>query len=253
MKYKYRLVTIKEAEELLRKNSCNRDKKKHEISTIAKDMVEGRYREETGETIKISKTGMLLDGQNRLTAMVKAGIPKKFLVVWDLEPDIMDVIDSGVKRTSSDVLKIKGKPNHGAAAAIIRTCLTDYFYQSGKKTTNRIILEEYEKDSVFWDNVVNRSIEWSKEFNPLSKPIFGYCYYSVLKHSSNASKAVPFFNGLSKGNTTDLINSLRNKLINSQSPDSTMKYKAKVNWIRIYWNANVTGNKVKQDKTDVWE
>src|SRR5690349_21900667 len=52
----------------------------------------------TGDTIKFSELGRLLDGQHRLNACVKQGSPIISHVIFGLKESVFDVIDQGKKR-----------------------------------------------------------------------------------------------------------------------------------------------------------
>lgn len=242
-----------QASELLLKNTCNRSPKPHKIMLFTRDMMEGRWMDNTGESIKISKSGILIDGQNRLMAIVKSGCTIEFLVISQLDHDIIEVIDSGTPRTTGDTFGMKGITNASKAAAVIKTCITDYFDQGGKKVTTRMILNEYKNDPVFWDNVVSKSKNWNKQFTPLKVTIFGYCFYKILKQSKAAFKACSFFDGLASGECSEIIRTLRNKLINNANrlSETELKTKAKVDLIRKYWNGYVS-DKGASRKIEGW-
>lgn len=59
------------AAHLLESNTHNRPPNEQAITRYVMDMKDGRWRENTGELIKISKSNTLLDGQNRLIAVMK--------------------------------------------------------------------------------------------------------------------------------------------------------------------------------------
>ena len=71
--YERVFVDVPLALELLKANSTNRELRNHVVEGYVDQMKKGQWREDTGETIKISKTGRLLDGQHRLNAIVKFG------------------------------------------------------------------------------------------------------------------------------------------------------------------------------------
>ena len=73
---------------------------------MAKDMAAGRFFL-TGQGITVSKCGVLLDGQNRLLAMSKAGYPPvKFILLTGGEMESQVVIDRGAKRSLADSLRM---------------------------------------------------------------------------------------------------------------------------------------------------
>jgi hypothetical protein len=110
----WRDITPELASEWLKLNTLNRPKKLLKIALYAADMKADHW-PRTGATICFSRSGRLLDGQNRLQAIVDSGVTVRMLVVWELDDDIFDVIDGGARRTGSDVLVIEGYEGWTAA------------------------------------------------------------------------------------------------------------------------------------------
>lgn len=78
-----------------------------------------------GQTIKFSKSGVLLDGQHRLMACVNTGIPFPCIVVTGLPDDVLDTIDTGSRpRHVSDVLSMRGEVSSKQLAAAVRLLVT---------------------------------------------------------------------------------------------------------------------------------
>lgn len=255
MRTELKLVNPEIAKVLLDQNVCNRPLRDRHVQNLATDMIAGRWRDNTAETIKIAKGGRLIDGQHRLNAVIKAKKSIKFMIAYDLNPEIMDVIDSGVKRTASDVLSMKDVKNSALTASIIRSFMSDYIGQSSLQcaVTNRMIEDEYFKDSTFWDNVSIKSSNWQRQFKGLTGSFFGYCYAYVLKNSNNTTKAVGFFDGLATGKEcSEVIIDLRNKLINNHISDRKLSHQSKLQLIKSFWNGYVKNRKTKDDKTETW-
>lgn len=78
------------------------------VEQYAQDMRAGDWREDSEDSIMIDWDGHLIDGQNRLMAVVESGRSIWFWVVYDCDPEIMSVKDTGAARTISDALRIKG-------------------------------------------------------------------------------------------------------------------------------------------------
>lgn len=100
-------ITPSLASEWMKLNTLNRPKKLGKIAIYASDMADERW-PITGATICFGRSSRLLDGQNRLQAIIDSGKTIRTLVVSGLDDDIFDVIDGGARRTSSDVLVIEG-------------------------------------------------------------------------------------------------------------------------------------------------
>lgn len=84
----------------------------------------------TGDTIKFSKTGRLLDGQHRLKACEKQGSPIISHVVFGLEDNIFDVLDQGKRRTPADILGLAGVEYAPLVAAAVSWVM---WYKAGAK------------------------------------------------------------------------------------------------------------------------
>jgi hypothetical protein len=106
MEIQKKLITPARASELLQSNVKNRTPKNPVVSKYARDMANGKWKNDTFELIKISRSGVILDGQHRLMAVVKANIPIYFHVVEGVDDSVFDVLDTGSNRNASDVFKI---------------------------------------------------------------------------------------------------------------------------------------------------
>ena len=95
------------------------------IDMYCRDIVNDRW-EINGETIKIATTKAMIDGQNRMLALLRASAEKKnaYIDTWvicDLDANAaMMSIDTGKSRTLTDVLKILDTPYCGMVASLLR-------------------------------------------------------------------------------------------------------------------------------------
>jgi hypothetical protein len=90
-------------------DNCNTRNRRHKLDKsdlYASDMKHGRWTR--GTRIGFYTDGVLCDGQNRLLAVCKSGIPCYFDVVVGMTQEQGANIDTGVKRSVSDSLQIKG-------------------------------------------------------------------------------------------------------------------------------------------------
>lgn len=71
------------------------------VAAMAEDMKAGRWIA-THQGIAIGKSGRLLDGQHRLSAVIKAGVPVEMMVTFDIDESAIDAIDRGRKRSVAD-------------------------------------------------------------------------------------------------------------------------------------------------------
>ncbi len=113
------VITPERASSLLDANVGNRRLIAKHVASLASALAEGRWRF-NGETIKIARDGRLLDGQHRLAACVKSGVSFETLIVYDLDRDVFDTIDTGRTRRAAAILGIEGCKHQNAVASAIR-------------------------------------------------------------------------------------------------------------------------------------
>lgn len=110
MKFKVVMMTPEWAEELLTHNhSYNRNPKDKRIASYAREMASGLWRL-THQAIAIDEDGNLVDGQNRLHAVIRAGVEVPMVVVTGVPRKAMVGVDCGVTRNVADAAKVSGKP-----------------------------------------------------------------------------------------------------------------------------------------------
>ena len=91
-------------------NTNNRKVSDAYVKRLARDMKAGRWRL-THQGIAFDPHGVLLDGQNRLWAIVEADMPMEMHVWFNISPESLPVIDGVKPRTLADQLRL-GK-QHG--------------------------------------------------------------------------------------------------------------------------------------------
>ena len=107
---------------------CQHQPRQRAIQRYAADMTAGKWLI-THQGIAFDEEGNLLDGQNRLWAIVRANVPVKMQVSTGVEGDgkirPMDVIDNGMTRSLGNQLRIShGYSNANEAAALVRGVVT---------------------------------------------------------------------------------------------------------------------------------
>ncbi|MCD8302561.1 MAG: hypothetical protein LUC44_06035, partial [Prevotellaceae bacterium] len=101
--------------------------------------------------ITFSEEGRLLNGQHRLKAVVKSGKTVRMAVMRGVSVKDFSVIDTGMMRTSSDILSIAQVPNYTSVASIIGRYLYYSDANYGRMFTSREeVLDIYLADSEFW-------------------------------------------------------------------------------------------------------
>ena len=102
-------ITPAEAAKLLMTiNTRNRRIKRGHVSRLTRAIVSGEWKV-TSQGIAIGSDGVLLDGQHRLAAIVRAKIPVQIVISRNCDPETFGLIDTGIKRTAGDAVFLSAK------------------------------------------------------------------------------------------------------------------------------------------------
>jgi hypothetical protein len=115
-------VTPDIARAWLDQNAKNRKPTMAHIKAMARDMKNGKWRL-TGDAIRFSVSGNLIDGQHRLMACIEAGTPFTTIVLYGLPDDAQQFIDLGKSRSAADYLSMDGFANANQVQAAARLLL----------------------------------------------------------------------------------------------------------------------------------
>lgn len=133
-------VTPDIARAWLRNNTHNRKLRARAVQDYARDMAAGHWNL-NGEAIKFAMDGTVLDGQHRLRAVIDADVTVQMLVVVGLDAGAQETMDTGRKRTTGDVMGLRGEHNANTLAAILRRVWAwnngDYKFAGNYAATNR--------------------------------------------------------------------------------------------------------------------
>jgi hypothetical protein len=250
------LVTPFIAKQYLEANISNRRVKQPVVARYAIDMANGRWKEDTAEMIKISKTGVILDGQHRLLAVIKANKPIWFHVAKGLEDSVFDVLDTGSLRNATDAFMVKGIKNECSIPSIISMYNLLVLgrkdgLQKKDKATNAILLEQYFQDEMFWQNAAKKSLHWYISFAKILTPSMIGGFYAFLC-KKNEDKAEQFMEQLCTGINiqNNVVGLLRTKLMQDKMSQRKMPPTLKMALIIKTWNCYISKTEIKLLKYD---
>lgn len=189
-------VTPEIAEKMLTKNPRNRNISTRTLVRYGRAMIAGEWMV-TGEAIKFSADGNLLDGQHRLAAVVWSGKTVPMMIVRGLPASAQDVMDTGRSRTSGDQLKISGFTDPNALAAAARLVVLYESGQLGSKdqvSTPRI--KELVEDNSLLIHATSRGRAISRGCD-LRPAVAAMTFYELMKIDDE--KAQVFFDRLTDG------------------------------------------------------
>lgn len=255
MKTSIETITPQLAKDILANNRSNRSVNSTIVAHYADAISRGQW-ELNGESIKIAHDGRLLDGQHRLMAVIKSGIPIQTLVIRGLSPEVFDTLDQGRARTGGDLLSSMGVSHANSVSSIILMHKSlDRGVAIGSKTghkvakmTKRDILEEYKSKPHFWNTIVEfaRKMYFKKRLFTTSE-IGGISAYLILNKNHRPSDVYSFFTQLfSRENVENsTITILHDKIVDSVMAGYKMDKNFKHALLVKTWNCYITGRVLK--------
>lgn len=241
------------AQDWLSFNKKNRQLRRKTVLFYATEMIAGRWRDETGETVKFDAAHNLLDGQHRLSAVVKSGVAVQLWVAYDVDPESFQVIDSGLKRAPSDIFHIGGIPHSSILPTILK-----YYHHYKTGTMGRVrdtmssqkLLEIYNTNPVFWQECAKNATRWHKSFRPIPPSTWG-AIGSILVEINN-EEAMDFLDKLASGRkiSHDGMYFIRDKFVSESVSAAKTGPEYKIALIIKFWNSVRVNKPVNSPKYD---
>lgn len=245
-------ITPEMAAEILKCNTNNRHVHQKKVKELAELMRDGRFRL-NGETIIVSRSGRLVDGQHRLLACVMSGVSIKVFVVM-IDEDHFDTIDIGVKRTPGDILSIANFSSANVLASAIKNYV-EYTSSIGMQSVHgdnvspaltrdriRAIAEEGRAE---WEHIIHRTMEVYRSLPAVIPSVVGGCY--KMFNDIDSAACDRFMDKLRTGEGLqhgDPVLTLRNAWI-TRSVQKTKEKSWLMNVKMVYaWNAMRDGRKL---------
>lgn len=190
MELKFTTIGPEEASKILdaqRTETNYRNLKSPAVKLYEHDMKKGRWMF-NGDPIRFDRDGNLIDGQHRLEAVRKSGIPQTFVVIEGLDPECAQTIDIGYKRSVEDYLRRMSVMYMTGCAAIVKQSLTlakgnitTGNSSASQKISNTMIVDTFNGDCKHF----TEAAEFGKEINKLSGKVIkpteaGAIYYHLV-------------------------------------------------------------------------
>lgn len=248
MKTEFINVTPKIAEAYLRHNKKNVALRRKVVDFYAAQMKKKQWKE-TAEAIQFSENGNLIDGQHRLHAIVKSGVTLRLLVARDVPRDAFHVLNTGRKRTSSDLLTIEGISNptiKSQTTNFILTFQSGKYYklanqQSGSSSITNAEILKFVKNNPELGEICDYCNKIYYKFRGMSPGSLSGLYWIFSKKSQR--QCDDFFEKYSTGldlTPTSPVFLLREKFIRDMGNKRKMGIKEKIALFIIAWNAFLT-------------
>ena len=196
--YEIRTITPEVAGVMLREhNKGNRNLARAKVEQYASAMEEGRWKLTPVPLILEEHTGNILDGQNRLTAVVRSNKPQAFVVCTNATRDIMGVIDQGKARTASDHMKIEGVDRGSKLAPLLLALigynrLPDGLWSHIKPLSNDEYIEAYNQNAELLDESLGFGIQCAKCYKAITSTDFAFTYFLLRSWGFEQADLVDF-------------------------------------------------------------
>lgn len=234
-------ITPQVAGDWLEKNTRNRKLNDRTVQILARAIRRGDWKL-NAETMKFSRGGMLIDGQHRLSAVIVADMPIQSLVAWDVDENVFDTIDTGKRRSTADVMHLRGEVNTNQLAAALRLLhlwRTGNSFSEQRHAPSTIQLEELLDREPTIRTSITATQAAKKKLQNANHTILSVCHH--LFSEIDRSAAHEFFGQLEKGTgleETDPIYLLRERLSRPQRRDMRITIPEMGAYIIKAWNAH---------------
>lgn len=136
------MLDPRDAADLLTANSKNRPIDAGRVGRYKADILAGDW-DFNGDTICISSENELLDGQHRLAAIVAAGVSVPVILVWGLDPSVVDTIDQIRPRSVGNILQFRGVHVEHASSVIAAATVLLRGDPAGGSSPRRVAIADY--------------------------------------------------------------------------------------------------------------
>lgn len=233
-------VSPEVASDWLARNIINRPLSPANIHAYAADMASDNWKL-SSEAIKFTKSGKLVDGQNRLHAVIEAGKSVNLAVSTGEDDDIFDVLDSGKSRSGRDVLCIAGLGvfEAGAASAAIQIILN---YEAGRDPASSVRARNHEvrrywAETPGFKNTVTFIASLPRQHPPITHANAMFLHWVFSQ--KHVEKADEFMRGLYSGEflaRTNPIYQLRQKMIGEKMNGRSVSRRDQIHSAIKAWN-----------------
>jgi hypothetical protein len=250
-------ITPQIARDYLRTNTFNRRISGRNVELYASAMKRGQWIL-NGETIVFASNGRLMDGQTRLSAIIKSNTPIDIIVVRGIDPIAFDTLDQGKQRTPGDLFSILNIRNANVCSSIINKYI---LLSSGSmvlhslssrieaNATKRDLINIYNERPMFWDEISDFSIK-CRSTKKLMKTslIGGHAAYLILDKKHNKDYVFSFFRQFvgEENVTNTTITLLRNKIIDASLNGVSLDEKYVIALLIKTFNAFITNKEYRR-------
>jgi len=205
------------ASDLMVNNALNRKINPNHIKFLSDQMISDAW-QITGDPIKIGCSGRILDGQHRLSAIIKSGKTISLFVARNVPEEVFTVLDTGKVRSASDTLSIAGMKSYSAQAALAKAIMSlrdKKIANKNRAYTNNEVLDFCQENDLIPS--VNIGVIYASKGAPLKAGVISIIHYVL--NEINKQEATDFIESIclgvniSKGSAEYMLREKLNKSI----------------------------------------
>lgn len=185
------VLTPEMATELLECNTINRPLSDSHVHRIARQINDGKWKF-NGDTIKIAKTGDVLDGQHRLWAIIEAKKPVDTILVQGIEKDAFSTIDTLRKpRSGADVVALAGQLRYRSVISAALSWMMRWQHgvlQDYRNAANKIENSDIEEMFRAHPGMVQAVERVRKVRSLVNHPIIAFLYYLLANRNAELAE-----------------------------------------------------------------
>jgi hypothetical protein len=218
MEVKLQSVTPDMAAALLANNGHNRKLNSNRVNGLVAAMRSGEW-QLNGETVIVSDTGKLMDGQHRLKAVIAFGRPVDLLIAYGANEDAFHTIDTGKGRSPGDILSMSDIRNPTACAAVAKL-VWQIIHRVPMMTTApaSYLLKVMERFPAIQKWAIETNGKGANTILPQASLITALVYLEDI--AKKPASAIDFYEGVTVGanlSEGSSVLALRNRIINARS------------------------------------
>ena len=220
-------ITPEIAKLWLARNTDNRNLRRGRARVLGEDMERGQWRE-NGESMSFDTNGVLVNGQHRLQAVINSGHGFMATVTLGVEPDVRPTVDTGLKRSAGDILKMQGE-QYGTHLATTTQLWARYasgelergFFGSSKLSHQQVL------DMIDLNPDIRHSVQYicRQQRGLIAHSDAAFLHYAIVRSGELRERANEFMDRFLDGWNLDIGNpilALRNRIIVESKPGARM-------------------------------
>ena len=241
-------ITPELAKQMLSINHANRRLIDSGVERIMGIIARGEWMEDSTDAIGLDYDGGVVNGQHRLTAIANGTITVRALVLRNVNPDVIKVIDQGQPRNLTQILQMSGRYEYASDLAGAITYLW-CIWQDYEKTLPAAVkpsipqmLEFFARHPHLPDSV-RVAVDVTRGLNGgVQKAKLAALHY--LMATADSDVADDFFSKLETGleiQAGDPVGALRDKIIANNSANKAESPVVVAAWVVKAWEAQRAG------------